>query len=194
MLLAFAHGNLSSSPFKSLTITTAVGNLGTMGSTTRKATAGHLSPKPESHFNVNDEAGFVALLPAEDRGVLQGHPSHVFIHPSYFIHCDGPKTVRASCLALAIMNQLQEQREAEPNDADAQAEVAKEMTALGSAPKGQSTVLRLLPLAAGSGLPMFAGSGRFALCLRRLLVLRIGCLFKNCGSGGAKPAWGGASA
>jgi hypothetical protein len=48
MLLAFAHGNLSSSPFKLLTITSAIDNLGTTGSTTRKATAGQLSPKPES--------------------------------------------------------------------------------------------------------------------------------------------------
>jgi hypothetical protein len=127
LLLAFAHGgNLSSSPFKLLAITTAIDNLGTMGSaTSRKATAGHLSPKPESCFGVKDEAGFAAL-PAEDCGVLQGHPNHVFIHPSYFIHCDGPKTARASYLAVPIIDQLQEQREAEPNDADAQAEVAKE--------------------------------------------------------------------
>jgi hypothetical protein len=129
MLLAYVHGNLSSSPFKLLTITTAIDNLGTTGSTTRKATAGHLSPKPESHFSVKDEAGFAAL-PAEDCGVLQEHPNHVFIHPSYFIHCDGPMTVRASYLAVAIIDQPQEQREAEPNDADAQAEVAKEMTAV----------------------------------------------------------------
>jgi hypothetical protein len=129
MLLAFAHGNLSSSPFELLTITTAIDNLGTTGSTTRKATAGHLGPKPESHFSVNDEAGFAAL-PAEDCGVLQGHPDHVFIHPSYFIHCDGSKTTQASHLAVAIIKQMQEQRKAEPNDADAQAEVAKEMTAV----------------------------------------------------------------
>jgi hypothetical protein len=129
MLLAFAHGNLSSSPFKLLTITTAIDNLGTTGSTTRKATAGHLSPKPESCFSVKDKTGF-ATLPAEDCGVLQGHPNHAFIHPSYFIHCYGPKTVRASYLAVAIIDQLQEQREAEPNNADAQAEVANEMTAV----------------------------------------------------------------
>jgi hypothetical protein len=135
MLLAFAHGNLSSSPFKLLTITSAIDNLGTTGSTTRKATAGQLSPKPESYFSVKDEAGFAAL-PAEDCGVLQGHPNHAFIHPSYFIHCDGPKTVRASYLAVAIIDQLQEQREAEPNNADAQAEVADEMTAV--APLHQS--------------------------------------------------------
>jgi hypothetical protein len=72
----------------------------------------------------------VAALPAEDCGVLQGHPNHVFIHPSYFIHCDGPKTAWSSYLAVAIINQLQEQREAEPNDADAQAEVEKEMAAV----------------------------------------------------------------
>ena len=105
MLLAFVHGNLSSSPFKMLTIETAVNNLGTTRTNTRQASAGHRSPKPESYFEINDEAGFIAL-PAEDCDVLQGHPNHVLIHPSYFIHSDGPKTVRASHLALAIISQL----------------------------------------------------------------------------------------
>jgi hypothetical protein len=54
----------------------------------------------------------------------------VFIHPSYFIHGDGPKTIRASSLALAIISQLQEQRDIAPDDADTQAEVSKEMTAV----------------------------------------------------------------
>jgi hypothetical protein len=117
MLPTFVHGNRSSSPFKLLTIATAVDNLRTRG--LPPATAGHLSHQPESCFNINDEAGFAAL-PAEDWEVLQGHPNHAFIHPSYFICCDGPKTAQASCLALAIIDQLQEQREAEPEDADAE--------------------------------------------------------------------------
>jgi hypothetical protein len=129
MHLAFVHGNRSSSPFKSLTIDSAVDNLGTTGSTTRQATAGYRSPKPESYFDTEDETEFTAL-PAEDCDILQGHPNHVFVHPSYFIHGDGPKSIRASALALAIIDQLQKQREAAPDDVGIQAEVAKEMTAV----------------------------------------------------------------
>jgi hypothetical protein len=126
-LLAFVHGNLSSSPFKLIDIEAAVSLIEAKmpGKSTRKSAARAKSPNPESYFGISDEADFVAL-PAEDCNALQGHPNHLLIHPSYFLNCDGPRSSRASSMATSIILQLKDHQAASPDDAEIQAEVEQE--------------------------------------------------------------------
>lgn len=129
MLLAFVHGNLSSSPFKLMDMDSAVSEIKFKTGRGIRKKAQVRSPDPDSYFTIDDEDEFIAL-PAEDCDILDGHPNHLLVHPSYFLNGAGPKSSRASFLATAIILQLKDQRTASPNNAEIQAEVAKEMEAV----------------------------------------------------------------
>jgi hypothetical protein len=122
ILLVFVQGNRSSSPFKLLDIEDAISAIGAQeGRITRKATAGVRSPM----LTTKEE---FSAMPAGDCDVLQGHPNHVLIHPSYFVNSDGPRSSGALHLAWTIIKGLQQdQRHGNPDNACILAAAARAM-------------------------------------------------------------------
>jgi hypothetical protein len=104
-ILMFAYGNLSESPFKELDADGAVGPI-YPASVTRNRGIGKGCPKLDTLFSATSGTEFKALL-AEGNPILEGHPVHLWIHPTIFLGLGCPQMTSASNLAASLTRSIQ---------------------------------------------------------------------------------------
>jgi hypothetical protein len=104
-ILMFAYGNLSKSPFKDLDANGAVGPI-YPASMTRNRGIGKGCPKLDTLFLATSGTEFKALL-AEGDPILEGHPVHLWVHPTIFFGLGCPQMTLASNLATSLTRSIQ---------------------------------------------------------------------------------------
>jgi hypothetical protein len=102
LLIIFANGNLSESPFKLLNPTVAVTEI-----PNRPLRTGGGSPSLESILRTTSAEEF-QNLPPEDNTVLEDRPNHMFLHPRYLTAISCPRSIEAKVLAADIIGDINE--------------------------------------------------------------------------------------
>jgi hypothetical protein len=102
LLIIFANGNLSESPFKLLNPTVAVTEI-----PNRPLRTGGGSPSLGSILRTTSADEF-QNLPPEDNAVLEDRPNHMFLHPRYLTAISCPRSIEAKALAAGIIGDINE--------------------------------------------------------------------------------------
>jgi hypothetical protein len=120
LLLVFANGNLSESPFKVVNPLVVVHEL-----PTRNSRAGSGSPTLLSMFGATTADEF-SRLPPEGNTILEGRPNHILLHPRYLTAISCPRSIEAKTLAFGILGDINSVTDNNPNMSEDEARNVEE--------------------------------------------------------------------
>jgi hypothetical protein len=101
LLIVFANGNLSESPFKLLNPTVVVSGIPNRPLPTRGK-----SPALASILKTTTSAEDYQNLPPEDNAVLEDRPNYMFLHPRYLTAISCPRSIEAKVLKAGIIEDI----------------------------------------------------------------------------------------